>query len=516
MTAEASAARPEDAVRVRRENALVAALCALGAAIVFWRFRELRHDDAFITFQYAQNVAQGHGFVFNPGEKVLGTTSPLHALLMTLAYFVFGDGLPTFAVLLGAVGVGAQAFFLFLLVRERSVILAAAVALAIVTGFAGGFAFLSLETNLFAALIVATVWTLHRRRAVACGVLLGLSFLCRYDAALLVIVIAVSWRLQWRELPRVTLGVSFAVVAPWLLWATWYFGSFLPQTFFAKQRITPPLTYLAHYFEYFSAAAGLTLFDSAAAWWSWVSVALVIAGVVYAARFLRALIPFFVFAALLVLAYARIGPHQLQHWHLYPALLAFQVAWLLGLLGWAERWARSPQRGKIMTAAIALASVILIARTAQTQLGRSKELVNSFWLGERHARYEEISKFLSETVRPESSLLALEVGTIGWFTRLRMIDPYGLISENAPNPGEAPDLIALVDQFHPDIVLVNTPEQGAALERLRGLRMLKVYPTDPHSTLLVRAPDVLKDPAAFEQLRTQLPERATEQLKRNP
>jgi hypothetical protein len=33
-------------------------------------------DDAFITFRYAENLAAGNGFVYNLGEKVLGTTTP--------------------------------------------------------------------------------------------------------------------------------------------------------------------------------------------------------------------------------------------------------------------------------------------------------------------------------------------------------------------------------------------------------------------------------------------------------
>ena len=39
-------------------------------------------DDAFITFRYARNLLAGSGFTFNPGEAVLGTTTPLYTLLM--------------------------------------------------------------------------------------------------------------------------------------------------------------------------------------------------------------------------------------------------------------------------------------------------------------------------------------------------------------------------------------------------------------------------------------------------
>src|SRR5262245_8251292 len=41
-------------------------------------------DDALITFRYAENIADGSGFVYNIGEKVLGTTTFLNTLLIAL------------------------------------------------------------------------------------------------------------------------------------------------------------------------------------------------------------------------------------------------------------------------------------------------------------------------------------------------------------------------------------------------------------------------------------------------
>jgi hypothetical protein len=41
-------------------------------------------DDAYITYRYARNIASGVGFVYNAGERVLGTTTPAYTLLMAL------------------------------------------------------------------------------------------------------------------------------------------------------------------------------------------------------------------------------------------------------------------------------------------------------------------------------------------------------------------------------------------------------------------------------------------------
>ncbi|MCC6955740.1 MAG: hypothetical protein IT316_03030, partial [Anaerolineales bacterium] len=47
-------------------------------------------DDSYITYRYARNILAGAGFVFNPGERVMGTTTPLYTALMVAAGLVSG------------------------------------------------------------------------------------------------------------------------------------------------------------------------------------------------------------------------------------------------------------------------------------------------------------------------------------------------------------------------------------------------------------------------------------------
>src|SRR5215831_10599096 len=53
---------------------------ALGAA--FFLHVGFVNDDALITVRYAENLARGNGLVYDAGEKVLGTTTPLWALVL--------------------------------------------------------------------------------------------------------------------------------------------------------------------------------------------------------------------------------------------------------------------------------------------------------------------------------------------------------------------------------------------------------------------------------------------------
>src|SRR4030067_3215000 len=56
-------------------------------------------DDAYITFRYARNLLAGNGFVFNPGERVLGTTTPLFTLVLSAAALPFGGSAAPFPLI---------------------------------------------------------------------------------------------------------------------------------------------------------------------------------------------------------------------------------------------------------------------------------------------------------------------------------------------------------------------------------------------------------------------------------
>jgi 4-amino-4-deoxy-L-arabinose transferase-like glycosyltransferase len=76
-------------------------------------------DDAYITLRYARNRAHGQGFVYNPGERVLGTTTPLYTLLLVPGVSLFGsEGLPRYATQLNAFFGGLSAFSVFFIARK--------------------------------------------------------------------------------------------------------------------------------------------------------------------------------------------------------------------------------------------------------------------------------------------------------------------------------------------------------------------------------------------------------------
>ena len=65
------------------------------AAVAAWWVRSVQ-DDAFISFRYAKNLANGSGLVFNSGERVEGYTNFLWTLILWIPEH-FGWNTPMFS-----------------------------------------------------------------------------------------------------------------------------------------------------------------------------------------------------------------------------------------------------------------------------------------------------------------------------------------------------------------------------------------------------------------------------------
>ena len=70
---------------------LIPLVLLLGARAAMWVLIPVASEDAYISFRYARNLAVGNGLVYNPGERVLGFTSPLWTLWCALGLRLFHD-----------------------------------------------------------------------------------------------------------------------------------------------------------------------------------------------------------------------------------------------------------------------------------------------------------------------------------------------------------------------------------------------------------------------------------------
>src|SRR5262245_28501890 len=70
-------------------------------------------DDFFITYRYADNLGDGKGFVFNPGERVFGLTEPAYGFLLGLLHGATRVPTPWLGTVASALGLVGLAWLLF-------------------------------------------------------------------------------------------------------------------------------------------------------------------------------------------------------------------------------------------------------------------------------------------------------------------------------------------------------------------------------------------------------------------
>lgn len=75
---------------------IAALICIVLAGFVHQLSYGIMADDAFISFRYANHLASGKGFVFNPGERVEGYSNFLPTVLFAAPFGGGFEKLPNF------------------------------------------------------------------------------------------------------------------------------------------------------------------------------------------------------------------------------------------------------------------------------------------------------------------------------------------------------------------------------------------------------------------------------------
>lgn len=197
-------------------------------------------DDAFISYRYARNLADGHGLVFNVGERVEGFTNLLWTLLVAagirLGFYAEAVGRAlgwaSAALLMAASHLLARS----VLQRRHRWLAAIAVPLTAAPVPVTVWSQSGLETPLFAALCVLALWRSARNDFAGAITFCGLATLTRPDGVLLsaCVLLAHAGRLLRDRRAWIWVAVYAWTVLALTLFRLAYYGSPLPNTGFAK------------------------------------------------------------------------------------------------------------------------------------------------------------------------------------------------------------------------------------------------------------------------------------------
>ena len=433
-------------------------------------------DDAYITFRYAQNLLNGYGFVYNPGEAVLGTTTPLYALLMAGMGLFFGGSqapFPTLALLVNAIADGLTCWLMMRLAETlgyRRAGLAAAAVWAIAP-WSVTFAIGGLETSLLILFGMATFYFYSIDKPVVSAFCGSLSLLTRPDALLLLIPLIAerirrSLRSNRSHSPPLTITIPeisvFVIpLAVWVTFATAFFGNPIPMSITAKSAAYHLPTeagivrLLQHYATPFVGS------ETLGSWW--IGVGLILFPVLFGLGAIKVLRekpytwPILIYPWFYMLTFSVANP-LIFRWYLTPPLTIYFLGIFLG----SERLA-SDLKSKlpaIILVTVAL-TLTLLGWVLRPDHGPDRPAPEMAYI-QLELHYKEAAKILQDHIQPDETLAAGDIGVLGYYTQAHILDTLGLITPQAAEYYPLPDNVYvgnyaiasdLITEYQPDFLV---------------------------------------------------------------
>jgi hypothetical protein len=462
-------------------------------------------DDAFITFRYARNLLSGHGFVYNPGERVQGTTTPLYTLLMAGEKALLPPvGFPMLSIVTNALADAASIAALALLckrVLKAPWLGIASGALWAVAPMSVTFAIGGMETSVYILLLLLAFSCYAMQHPTWSALFCALATLTRPDAliAVLPLFAHMTWdrrRIPWREG-----AVYIATLAPWVLFATLYFGSPLANSIVAKTSAyrLDPYSALVRLIQHYATP----FFEHQVFHTSWVGIGAImypflsLAGTLTMFHREQKLLPLALYPWLYIAAFGLSNP-LIFRWYMTPILPMYVLCILCGVrrvvydLLRAITWmplARQIVLGLLLFAALGM---LLNSWTLHPDHGPDRPAPEMAWFKlEQLYRRATLELKADQPITDQTLIAAGDIGVIGFTSGARILDTVGLVSPQStayyPLPEQdyvityamATELI--LDQ-QPDYIITlevyvrNTLSQSEAFEQQYTLH--QKWPTD--------------------------------------
>jgi hypothetical protein len=448
--------RATDAPIVIKYFFFLAIIC-LGIAS-FVVFPPYGMDDCYITYRYAYNLFHHKQFVYNLGERILGTTSPLYTLILT-GVQIFSDNIPQMSNFISCISASLAGFFLFLILKKDNLPLGVFCAVC----FPFILQDIGLETNFLFFLFALSAYLFARENYFRCSATLGLCFLTRQDSAVFICVILLMYWLKKRKLPWREGIVFSSCIVPWFVFSSFYFDSLFPASLQAKkgyasftQYSIEGLWYLAQYCDRYTfylcsfvsqkLTGFLSVADISTQESSKISLVIlylliiILPGVIYYIKnvekhhYTVALL--YLYPLLMITALSVIAPPPGHRWHLTSAINFALIGQLHILTTPLVSRIKKPHPPFLRRTALSVCLTVLISGyllcfiilNAKEFYTMARGADRSFWFGARFHSYKNIGCFLRDTVSDQEKVFALEVGTIGYYSKKRVIDGAGLIS----------------------------------------------------------------------------------------
>jgi len=415
-------------------------------------------DDGWIHARFAQNLARGQGFSFNPGEPTSTTTSPLWTLLLSVGYRLTGEHLFTSIAINFALSMllCAAIYKLSLLLVPRPWLALAAAGAAAVTVPLPWWLLSGMEPPLYAVLAIAGI-ALHIALRAVRGwksllptVVFALAGLARPEMMLL-FPLAMVDRLvmslldrqegplrRWGRALCLHLPIFAVLVAPMFAYNWRVTGYLLPTSFYSKlQRVGIPGALADSRLSWWSALAAGPAREVGEVWRVWAADNCVL------------IVPFFVGFVWLIWQAAKRADRGGRSLLIPMLLLVQPVAWALSagyrppssqsqryiadlnplfiLLGMLGGWVLVERIPGLRRPGL---RVFLFAAVLLASLARQPGGVETYAKNVRDTTQMQVAvgRWLRDNAPPGSLLAVNDIGAIGFIAGLPVLDLQGLVT----------------------------------------------------------------------------------------
>jgi hypothetical protein len=347
------------------------------------------------------------------------------------------------------------------------------------------FALGGMETEVVIFFLVASYAAYIARRTRLSAALMALAVLTRPDALIAASLLLADMGLRpllardggplaarLRRLPWAEVAIFCALLLPWVIFATAYFGSPLPQSVQAKVH--------AYHLDAFSALVRLLqhlstpFFEHEIFGRFWPAVGLVLYLVLYLVGGLRQVrrvgraLPQALYPLVYVIVFSAANP-LIFRWYLAPPLPFYLLGILIGLCAMLTDLARRLGRERIGAWATGLVIALLLlsslnAYTLRPDHGPARPAPEMAWF-KLELLYRQAAERIKAQLEPGDLIAAGDIGAVGWYSGAPILDTVGLISPEAvPYYPLDPSLLVINYAISPDLIRELQPEVIITLE----------------------------------------------------
>ncbi|MGB6032593.1 MAG: hypothetical protein WBH55_07145, partial [Bacteroidota bacterium] len=429
---------------------------------MLYGYWNIQQDDSYIFFSYAQNLANGEGYIFNPGERVNATTSPLYTVLLALLYTVFRFipfvTIPLIGHTIGAISLFLLSFFLMQsFSSEKPTLFPFVLPLVFLTSplLPRGT---GMEAFLTMMLAVMCLYYYMRGRLLAASLACSFAVLARPDMLLMAGVLLIYDIIRNRRLPRISMAVAFLLpILAWMAFSLSYFGTPLPSTLSAK---------LAQVDVGFW-GTGLVFFKGLMTGYMWYGGP-VLGAAVAAAVFLGIIVwramykdwslfrnPVFhviiLWSVLYLVFYGLVLNTPAYSWYYTP--LALGTGLLIAVV--VEAIYRYLSNISTVRSRVLIPAIYILVISA----GLFLPVMTAFMPMEaKYETYKLAAEWLNKNVEEGSSVAASDIGVLRfYYERGRVICAVGLVNPEGIDLMREGDLYWYIDRHHPDYLMYSHP-----------------------------------------------------------